>query len=219
MSGPTENRISVRRDFLKHVGVGAVFAGVGGFGVSSAYGEQGSESKVSEEAVDKIIKQWPDKPQEVVKKTIEVHGWPNEATPTHLVWHNNGPWKRSIAYREEVPHNFPIKHTDIIEQVIDYRVPPDKMDELARFDGAVTVRITRGEMSAMCDKEAMNFLALNLAHDIITGKHTVDEARDFQAETVKAFLKGEKHPYTQKFVFDVPKGGTGYPDHVAGEEE
>jgi hypothetical protein len=73
-------------------------------------------------------------------------------------------------------------------------------------------------MSAMCDKEDMNFLALNLAHEILTGKRTVEEARQFQAETVKAYLAGEKHPYTQKFVFKVPEGRTGYPDHVAKQE-
>jgi hypothetical protein len=67
----------------------------------------------------------------------------------------------------------------------------------------------------MCDKEDMNFLALNLAHEIITGKKNVEEARAFQAKAVKAYLKGEKHPCTQKFLFEVPKGGTGYPDHEA----
>jgi hypothetical protein len=69
----------------------------------------------------------------------------------------------------------------------------------------------------MCDKEDMNFLALNLAHEIITGKKNVEEARAFQAKAVKAYLKGEKHEYTQKFTFKVPEGGTGYPDHEAKE--
>jgi hypothetical protein len=119
------------------------------------------------------------------------------------------------VYREEVPHNFPVKHTAIVDQGINYRVPPDKCDELAEFDGAVTVRITKGEMAAMCDKEDMNFLALNLAHEIITGTRSVQEAREFQVKTVMAYLRGEKHPYTQSFIFEVPNGGTGYSDHEA----
>jgi hypothetical protein len=86
---------------------------------------------------------------------------------------------------------------------------------LAVFDGAVTMRITRGELSAMCDKEDMNFLALNLAHEIIIGEKNVEEACAFQARTVKAYPKGEKQPYTQKLIFEVPKGGTGYPNHEA----
>lgn len=40
---------------------------------------------------------------------------------------------RTIVYRDEVPHNFPKPHTDLLEQFIDYQVPPDKTDELARY--------------------------------------------------------------------------------------
>lgn len=39
------------------------------------------------------------------------------------------------------------------------------------------VERTRGELAARCDKEEMNYLALNLANDIATGKVDVDEAR------------------------------------------
>ena len=46
--------------------------------------------------------------------------------------------------------------------------PPEVLD-LARFDGSVIVERTRGEIGARCDKEEMNYLALNLAHDIVTG--------------------------------------------------
>jgi hypothetical protein len=31
-----------------------------------------------------------------------------------------------VLYRDEVPHNFPKPHTDVLEQFIDYRVPVDK---------------------------------------------------------------------------------------------
>lgn len=41
----------------------------------------------------------------------------------------------------------------MLEQVIDYRVSPDKFDELARYDGRVIVKRTRGTMSARCDKQ------------------------------------------------------------------
>jgi hypothetical protein len=41
----------------------------------------------------------------------------------------------------------------------------------------------------MCDKEDMNISALNLAHEINTGRKTVEEARAFQAEAVIAYKK------------------------------
>lgn len=57
---------------------------------------------------------------EILKK----YGQPSEAIPSRLIWYNNGPWKRTIAYPDEVPHNSPQPHSDIVEQFIDYRVPP-----------------------------------------------------------------------------------------------
>ncbi len=202
--------------------IAAVVLAATGFGVvldlSTATAQNENGAKVSKEHVEKIIADWPSVPKEVATKMMEKYGPPNEATPTHLVWYDHGPWKWSKLYKKEWPHNFPMKHTDVLDQAIYYKVPLDKVSPLAVFDGAITVRIVRGELSAMCDKEDMNFLALNLAHESMTGKKNVEEARAFQAETVKAYKKGEKHTYTQKFIFDVPKGGTGYPDHEAKEK-
>jgi hypothetical protein len=163
----------------------------------------------------KIISNWPEKPQEVAKKTIEKYGQPDEATESMLIWHNNGPWKQSIVYREEVPHSFPKPHTDILEQFIDYRVPPEKFDDLALFDGSVIVERTKGEISARCDKEEMNYLALNLAHDIVADKLSVDEARKTYAETAGAAMQGEMRPYVQGLQFKVAKGDTGDTDKPA----
>lgn len=167
--------------------------------------------------VNGLIAGWPEKSLEVANATIAKYGQPHEATATMLVWHNNGPWKRTILSRDPVPHHFPKPHVDVLEQIIDYRVPPELFDELAAYDGSVMVERTKGEMSARCDKEEMNFLALNLAHDIVTGKRNVDEARRFYAETVMAFMNGERPAYTQGLQFAVPRSGTADPDRPAGE--
>jgi hypothetical protein len=68
---------------------------------------------------------------------------------------------------------------------------------VTRNAAAAPAAITRCELSAMCDKEGMSFLALNLAHEILAGKKNADEARASRAEAVRACLKGEKHPYTR----------------------
>jgi hypothetical protein len=93
-----------------------------------------------------------------------------------------------------------------MEQFINYRVPPEKFDELAKYDGSVIVERTKGEISARCDKEGANFLALNLANDragqkerrrgaeVLRREKSVDEARKFYAETAQAMMKGEKPP-------------------------
>ncbi len=58
-----------------------------------------------------------------------------------------------------------------------YKVILDKYNDLAQFDGSVTVDRTQGTLAARCDKQENNFLALNQAHDVITGKKTVEEER------------------------------------------
>lgn len=158
---------------------------------------------------------WHEASREAATKMVEKYGPPAEETPTMLVWHNTGPWKRTIISKEAVQHNFPMPHPDVMEQVINYEVPPDKFDELAMYDGSVIVERTKGEMSARCDKEPANFLALNLAHDIVTGKQTVAGARQEYARQIKAMMGGQPAPYTDGLKFTVPTGKTGYTDSPA----
>jgi hypothetical protein len=151
----------------------------------------GMEAAAAENARD-VIADWPAKPKEAAQATIAKYGQPDGVTSQKLIWMNKGPWKAIIAHREEIPHRFPMAHTDLLEGVIDYRVPPDKFDELAQYDGSVIAERTRGTLAARCDKEEMNFLALNLAHDIATGRKTVAGARKEYADTAMAFMKGDE---------------------------
>ncbi len=171
-------------------------------------GERPTPGTVDRESLEAIIEAWPDVPQRAARTMLDRYGPPNEATASRLIWYNNGPWKRTIVYRDEVPHNFPKPHVDVLEQFVDYRVPPEKFDELAAFDGSVIPERTKGEISARCDMEAMNFLALNLAHDIVSGERTVDEAREFYAQTANAFMMNRPAPYAEKLQFQVPQGDT-----------
>ncbi len=89
-----------------------------------------------------------------------------------LVWYNNGSWKRTTIYNVESKHIFPVNHTDVMEQVIDHSVPTNKLSALAGYDLGVSVHRTDVEIAAKCDFEGKNFLVLNIAHDIITGKNS-----------------------------------------------
>ena len=97
----------------------------------------------------------------------------------------------------------------MLYQVINYRVPADKFDELASYDGSVIVERTKGELGARCDMEEANFLAINLANDIVSGKKSVEEARKFYSEAMREM----KHPeYKQGFLFQVSCTDQGDPD-------
>ena len=149
---------------------------------------------------------------------MEQYGPPNEGTPVRLVWYGNGPWKRTEVTRDEIAHNFPAPHSDYITCWIDYQVPTELYDEIARFDGSCLLDRTAGEAGARCDTEAANMITLNLMHEIVTGKRTVDEARRVYAENMYAYGLGRPAPYAERLLFKPPKGGTMDPDEgiIAG---
>ncbi|MDQ3013043.1 MAG: hypothetical protein M3X11_20335 [Acidobacteriota bacterium] len=171
-------------------------------------GEKGTAMVAEAGAVRKLIANWPPMSLKAAEQTLDKYGPPNEALASRLIWYNNAPWKRTICYRDEVLHNFPAPHTDVIEQFIDYQVPVEKFAELAAFDGSVIVERTKGEVSARCDMEAANILALNLMHDIVTGKHTAEKAREIYSEVTGAYVLNQPAPYAEKLQFTVPSGDT-----------
>lgn len=170
--------------------------------------EHGVRETVGLAEVERIIDSWPEVPTNVARQMLEKYGPPNEATPTKLFWYRNRPWKRTELTSDVVQHNFPIPHVDFFTQVIDYRVPPEKIDEIVEFDGSVVVDRTRGEVAARCDSEAANVLAMNMVHEIATGKRTVDDARQTTVQNTIAYTLGRNAPYAERLLFDVPEGGT-----------
>ncbi len=147
------------------------------------------------------LKSWPKASQMAAEEMMQKYGNPDVMGNDVLVWINKGMWKRIVVNKQETPHNFPVQHTDMLMQSISHKVPLDKYDELAKFDGSVIVNRTQGFLSARCDKEANNILALNLAHDIITGKKSVEQARSDYGKIVMEKMKGGNPEYMQKLLF------------------
>jgi len=147
------------------------------------------------------MKSWPMASQMAAKDMMGKYGKPDEMTPTMLVWNNKGPWDKTVVFKKEYQHNFPMPHTDLLQQWISHKVPTNKLDELAKYDGSVVVERTTGMISARCDKEGANFLALNLAHDIIMGKRTVDEAREMYGAEIMKMKAGQMTDYTKGLMF------------------
>lgn len=161
--------------------------------------------------VDKATQGWPKASREAIQFLQKKYGAPAAVTADMVVWGKAGPWKRSVVYRVEVPHNFPMPHTDVMQQWIEYKAAPSTYDELAQYDGSVVLERTSGEMSARCDKEGANFLALNLADEIVRGKISVDAARKKYGDEIMAMKAGKPAPYMEKLLFST-QGGTQDPD-------
>lgn len=158
---------------------------------------------------DDRIADWPEESRKAAREMGQKYGTPHEVTQTQLVWYEHGPWKRAILTREGTPHDWPSPHVDVLEQVIDFRVDPKRVDELAQFDGSVIVERTKGELSARCGGEAANFLAINLARDIATGKRSVEEARTFYEQAMAEAATGDRPPEMEQLMFAQAEGETG----------
>jgi len=161
-----------------------------------------SMMKADRAAVDRINAKWPERPRLGAVEMIAKYGLPQEASSERIIWHNAGPFKRVTVLNLETPHDFPMPHVDFLEHTITYNVPQDKIGPLIEFDGSSTINRTVGELSARCDLEGHNVLTLNLDHDIVTGKKTVQEARTAFGEIVTQDVLGKHPPYIEALQFE-----------------
>ena len=141
--------------------------------------------------VKALIQTWPKPSQETAQEMVRKYGPPQQATQTLLIWQQNSPWKRTLVRKLPVEHDFPEKHMDVLEQVVEYRVPLNFFTPLATFDGSIVADRTRGELASSGDHETSNILALNLADDIMRGRKSVEQARDAMAAAVRDIAAGK----------------------------
>lgn len=154
--------------------------------------------------VDKTIAEWPERPRLGAQMMLSKYGVPQEATAEKLVWRDQGPYQCITVTKKEHHHDFPKPHMDFLEHTVAYRVPPDKADALAEYDGSCTFDRTRGTLSARCDLEGHNILTLNLANDIVTGKKSAAAARKAFGEIVSEDMMGRKPAYVEALQFQSP---------------
>ena len=103
-------------------------------------------------------------------------------------------------------------HKDVMQQFVNFEVPADKFNDLANYDGSVVAERTAGELSARCDNEKANFLAINLAADVAEGRKNVSEARDYYANAIKGMLAGKMDPYLMGLQFKTKGDQAGHSD-------
>lgn len=182
---------------------GAIFALTAGTAAAQQTSGQMGEGagRMSMAQMERMMANWPAASKEAAMFMTKKYGAPAAMTAEMAMWGKTGPWKRTIVFGKEYPHEFPAHHTDVMQQWVDYKAPPEMYDELAQYDGSVVLERTSGEISARCDKEGANFLALNLAHDIVTGKQTVEGARKMYGEQIMAMKAGRPAPYTERLMF------------------
>ena len=159
---------------------------------------------------------WPVERQVLAAHLVTRYGEPQEMTASSLTWHDNGPWKRTVLYKDGDLHNFPLPHHDVLWQTINYKVPLNKVVALMTYDGSILIDRTRGEVTVHCDSEAANILTFNIANTIVSGENTVEQAMAYHAQVVEGLRIHEPEEFPQKLRFKTPKSNATTAD--PGEE-
>ena len=203
-----DSRESNGIDRRRLLGLGAA----AGASVWTAATSRAAGDKIEAGDVARITADWPEAAKAAAADMLRKYGPPQEATDRLLIWRDNGPWKRTVVHRNGADHAFATPHKDVLEQVVEYKVPLNFFNALAVYNGSVLADRTRGELTAHCDKEATNFLALNLAHDIIRGRLTAEQAREAHTSALQELTAGKSPDYTQKLMIGSPQGELADPD-------
>ena len=148
----------------------------------------------------KYIHGWNENSKGAALDMLKSYGPPDEMTEYRLTWHERDPWMRIIVHREEIPHAWPVLHMDVLEQTVPYRVPLDRYSALAEFDGSVFAERTAGVLSARCGGESMNFVAINMAHEVARGMNPATARRKYEA-AAKGVSSGNRPDIAKRLMF------------------
>jgi hypothetical protein len=176
--------------------------GRAGGSLTPAWGQTGEESDSGWTAKD-VLGLWPDTARKVAGVMIEEYGQPTRVTISSLVWTGRGAWKRTTVYRDGWVDQASVVHPELLEQVVSYRVPRDRVYDVEHFDPRIKVDSVKHELLMRSDSEKMNFLAINLADEIVARWKTVEEARAYSAKVAQLSEAGKKSEYTEGFMFQV----------------
>lgn len=163
---------------------------------------------VATPSVETVVEKWPERARQIARVMIEKYGPPGKVAEDSLIWYGNGVWRRTVVYGTAWPHYIALPDKDYLEQTVACRVPDEKIDALKRFDPRVVIDREGRKLSARSESEPLNFLVLNLAHEIIAGRRSVEDARDFYRRTEELAAAGKSSRYLQGLMF-APDDGRG----------
>lgn len=150
---------------------------------------------------ESTIASWPGIPQAVARLLIAKYGEPNTFDDGSLVWYDNGEWRKTVVYRKAPGRFMGLHARDILQQTVAYSVPDAKIGDLKAFDDRIKYDKASGELSAISEDENLNYLALNLADEIVADKRSPQEARDFYRKTLRLSESGKSSAYTGGLLF------------------
>lgn len=155
-----------------------------------------------EELAGRVSGAWAETPRLAARLMMSRYGPPDEIGASRLVWHGNGPWKRTIV--RDAPRAYAGaagEELGVIEQTAAYAATPGQAEALAAFSRRLSFDAARMEMTSRADREELNFLRLNLADDVVRGRITAAEAQETYARTVALEASGKTTRYLRGLTF------------------
>lgn len=150
-------------------------------------------------SAERAVESWPVISRLTAGFIIEKYGAPTKSTPAELTWEDNGPWTKTVVHRVGMGRSAPRR---ILHQTVAYDVPRAKVADLERMDMGLKADRARKELSAVGESEEANFLALNLANDVIVGRLSVADAKAAYDKTFALDAAGKSSPYTEGLSFE-----------------
>jgi hypothetical protein len=162
-------------------------------------------SAASPPAARGAIAGWPERSKELAEALIQKYGLPDGVREAQLSWTRARPWAEVVVYRDALACGRP----NGFEQSVAYEVPVGKWRELDALDRGVDYDPVARELVAHTDRETTNFLALNLADEVIRGRRTAAQAREFYDRTLALSSAGKSSSYMRRLLFrpDEPRAG------------
>lgn len=129
-----------------------------------------------------------------------------------LIWRDNAPWAQTIVHKVGVEHDFPAKHSDVLEQTITYKVPLNFYTQIATYNGSVVPNRTRGTVTSFGDNEVTNILSINLTEAILRGQMSAEQAREAHVAATRELAAGRKPERAQALTLQPQQGDMTDPD-------
>jgi hypothetical protein len=134
-------------------------------------------------------------------KLIAEYGPPDRIESSQLVWINQGPWEITSVWDTQ-PNDDTTLGPENLEQTVAYPVTTEQREKLQAFSDKIHVNGAGTEMSSRYSSEELNFLALNLADQVVKGMRDPADARGFFDLTLQLGAAGRTSTYTQGLLFD-----------------
>lgn len=155
-------------------------------------------------AAANLIIHWPKESRALAGAMLEKYGAPDEALSSQLSWRDRRPWTKVVVFRDPDAGG---RSAHLLEAVAYGEVHLDRWRELAALGRGAAYDPVTHELVARTDAEATNYLSLNLADEVIRGRRSAAEARDFYDAASNLSLYGKSSPYMTGLLFR-PRGQT-----------